>query len=110
VPLRAPSPVPPAAPGQHITAVIRPDSFDIRRLGGGPAAADGAVPNDVTGEVTDVRFIGPLVHYLVAVADRKWQVSARAGGTEILPEGTAVRLTWRPDEVIVLPDSANRTE
>jgi spermidine/putrescine transport system ATP-binding protein len=110
MPLRAPMPAPPAAPGQRVTAVIRPDSFDIRRLDGGPAAADGAVAAGVTGEVADVRFIGSLVHYLVAVADRNWQVSARAGGTEILPEGTAVRLTWRPDEVIVLPDSANGTE
>jgi spermidine/putrescine transport system ATP-binding protein len=105
LPLRAPAPAPVPLAGQRVTAVIRPDSFEIGRL-----AAGQATDGDVTGEVTDVRFIGSLVHYLVAVAGQGWQVSARAGSTEILPEGARVRLTWRPDEVIVMTSSPNRTE
>jgi spermidine/putrescine transport system ATP-binding protein len=116
LPLRVPVPVPPVGRGQHVTAVIRPDSFDVRRLDSRPTAAGGATGAGgsavagVPGEVADVRFIGSLVHYLVTAAGRSWQVSTRAAGTEIFGEGTPVRLTWRPDEVIVLPDSSNRTE
>jgi ABC-type Fe3+/spermidine/putrescine transport system ATPase subunit len=103
--LRASAPALALPAGQRVTAVIRPDSFEIARSGDGQAAR-GAV----TGEVTDVRFIGSLVYYRVAVAGRSWHVSARAGGTEILPEGARVRLTWRPDEVIVMTSSPDRTE
>jgi spermidine/putrescine transport system ATP-binding protein len=116
LPLRAPAPADVPSPGRRITAVIRPDSFEIGRLAGGhattatTATAGGPAAASVAGEVTDVRFIGSMVHYLVTVAGRHWQVSVRAGGTEILTEGTAVQLTWRPDEVIVLTDSSNRTE
>jgi spermidine/putrescine transport system ATP-binding protein len=105
LPLRAPAPPHPPAAGQRVTAVIRPDSFEI---GGLPA--DRAAANEVAGEVTDVRFIGSLVHYLVTVAGRSWQVSARAGSTDILPEGAKVALTWRADEVIVMTGSSERTE
>jgi ABC-type Fe3+/spermidine/putrescine transport system ATPase subunit len=97
LPLRALAPPQPAAVGQRVTAVIRPDSFEIERLPvGQPTAAE------VTGTVADVRFIGSLVQYLVTVAGRSWQVSARTSSAEIFPEGTSVRLSWRPDEVIVL--------
>jgi ABC-type Fe3+/spermidine/putrescine transport system ATPase subunit len=82
--------------------VIRPDSFEIARLADGHPAAAG----EAAGEVTDVRFIGSVVHYLVTVAGQGWQVSARAGSAEILPEGARVRLTWRSDEVIVMTSSA----
>jgi spermidine/putrescine transport system ATP-binding protein len=98
LPLRAPAPAPPPAAGQGVTAVIRPDSFEVRRATDGPATAD-----SVPGDVSDVRFIGSLVHYRVTAGDRHWQVSARAGGGEVLPEGTSVRLSWRADEVILLP-------
>jgi ABC-type Fe3+/spermidine/putrescine transport system ATPase subunit len=112
LPLRAPAPAQ-APAGQHVTAVIRPDSFEIRPLGpgepGGPGA-DGPAAGAVTGVVTDVRFIGSLVHYRVVVADRAWQVSARAGSAAVLGEGTRVRLTWRADEVIVLTSPTDRTE
>jgi ABC-type Fe3+/spermidine/putrescine transport system ATPase subunit len=99
LPLRAPAPdhAPPA--GQSVTAVIRPDSFDIR-----PARAGQTADGDLVGKVTDVRFIGSLVHYRVAAGGRDWQVSARAGGAEVLPEGAAVQLTWRPEEVIVMTE------
>jgi ABC-type Fe3+/spermidine/putrescine transport system ATPase subunit len=105
LPIRAPIPARAPSAGQHVTVVIRPDSFDISRLADGQAA-DG----DVAGKVTDVRFIGSLVHYLVTVAGRGWQVSARAGSAEILPEGARVRLTWRADEVIVMTSPSDRTE
>ncbi len=97
LPLRAPAPAPPPVPGQGVTAVIRPDSFEVTRATDSPAKAD-----SVAGQVSDVRFIGSLVHYRVTVGDRDWQVSARAGGGEILPEGTSVWLGWRANEVIVL--------
>jgi spermidine/putrescine transport system ATP-binding protein len=97
LPLRALAPPQPTAVGQRVTAVIRPDSFEIERLPvGQPTGAE------VTGTVADVRFIGSLVQYLVTVAGRSWQVSARTSSAEIFPEGTSVRLSWRPDEVIVL--------
>jgi len=48
--------------------------------------------------VSDVRFIGSLVHYLVTMPGRKWQVSARAGSADILAEGTRVSLSWRDEE------------
>lgn len=104
LPLRAPTPARAPAAGQRVTAVIRPDSFEISRGTDGEAAAD-----SVAGEVTDVRFIGSLVHYLVTVAGRRWQVSARAGSGEILREGTSVRLTWRADEVIVMTSTSDQT-
>ncbi len=50
------------------------------------------------------------MHYRVTVAGRDWQVSARAGSAEILPEGDSVRLSWRADEVIVMTSPSNRTE
>jgi spermidine/putrescine transport system ATP-binding protein len=101
LPLRAPAPALLPATGQGVTAVIRPDSFEVSRATDGPATAD-----TVAGEVSDVRFIGSLVHYRVTAGDRHWQVSARAGGGEILAEGTSVRLSWRADEVIVLAGAA----
>lgn len=96
----------PAAPVKHVrrrVSGIRPDSFAVSRATDGPAPAD-----SVAGTVTDVRFIGSLVHYRVAAGDRQWQVSARAGGGEILPEGISVRLSWRADEVIVLAGGTGR--
>jgi len=99
LPLRAPVPASAPAAGQRVTVVIRPDSFEIT-----PALPGQAAGGDVAGEVTDVRFIGSLVHYRVAAGSRDWQVSARAGSAEILPEGAAVQLTWRPDEVIVMTE------
>jgi spermidine/putrescine transport system ATP-binding protein len=104
LPLRAPAPAPPPAAGQGVTAVIRPDSFEVRRATDGPATAD-----SVPGDVSDVRFIGSLVHYRVTAGDRHWQVSARAGSGEVLPEGTSVRLSWRADEVILLPGAPGPT-
>jgi spermidine/putrescine transport system ATP-binding protein len=97
LPLRVPAPPQAPAAGQRVTAVIRPDSFEIARPADGPLS-----PAAVAGTVADVRFIGSLVQYLVTVAGRKWQVSARAGSAEIFPEDTSVHLTWRPDEVIVM--------
>ena len=102
LPLRVPGSGQRLASGRRVTAVVRPDSFEISRLD----APDEAVGRDeATGEVTDVRFIGALVQYQVSVGGRGWQVTARAGNAEILPEGTPVRLTWRPDEIVVLPAS-----
>ena len=57
----------------------------------------------LTGQVSDVRFIGSLVHYRVTAGGRDWQVSARAGGSDVLPEGTVADLTWHAAEVIMLP-------
>jgi spermidine/putrescine transport system ATP-binding protein len=114
LPLRVPADGLVPSAGQRVTAVIRPDSFEITRLaersGSGAPASGGAADGAVTGEVTDVRFIGSVVHYVVTAAGQGWQVSARAGSAEILPEGARVRLTWRADEVIVLTSSPNRTE
>jgi len=95
--LRARAPAPLPAAGGEVTVVIRPDSFDVAPLKAGETAT-----GDVVGEVSDVRFIGSLVHYLVTVPGRKWQVSARAGSADILAEGTRVSLSWRDEEVIVM--------
>jgi ABC-type Fe3+/spermidine/putrescine transport system ATPase subunit len=95
--LRAPARAPLPAAGGRVTVVIRPDSFDVALLKAGENAA-----GDVVGEVSDVRFIGSLVHYLVTVPGRKWQVSARAGSADVLAEGTRVSLSWRDEEVIVM--------
>lgn len=95
--LRAPALAPLPAAGGRVTVVIRPDSFDVAPLKAGENAA-----GDVVGEVSDVRFIGSLVHYLVTVPGRKWQVSARAGSADVLAEGTRVGLSWRDEEVIVM--------
>jgi len=95
--LRAPAPAPLPAAGGRVTVVIRPDSFDVAPLKAGENAA-----GDVVGEVSDVRFIGSLVHYLVTVPGRKWQVSTRAGSADVLAEGTRVSLSWRDEEVIVM--------
>jgi ABC-type Fe3+/spermidine/putrescine transport system ATPase subunit len=97
LPLRVPAPPQAPAAGQRVIAVIRPDSFEITQDSGGPPSAAG-----VAGTIADVRFIGSLVQYLVTVAGRTWQVSARAGSAEILPEGSGVCLSWRPDEVILM--------
>jgi spermidine/putrescine transport system ATP-binding protein len=107
LPLRAPAPPGPFAVGQRVTAVIRPDSFEIARLPDGQAAVS---DDKVTGQIADVRFVGSLVHYRVTVVGRDWQVSARAGSAEILPEGDSVRLSWRADEVIAMTSPSNRTE
>jgi spermidine/putrescine transport system ATP-binding protein len=105
LPIRAPVPPQPLAVGECVTAVIRPDSFEIRR-----PADDPPGPAEVAGTVADVRFIGSLVHYLVSAAGRRWQVSVRAGSAEIFPEGTSVCLSWRSDEVIVMASLSDRTE
>ena len=102
LPLRVPGLAKRLASGQRVTVVIRPDSFEISRLGGQAKPDEAVGRGEAAGEVTDVRFIGALVQYQVAAGGRGWQVTARAGNSEILPEGTPVRLTWRPDEVILL--------
>jgi TOBE domain len=67
-------------------------------VAGNPGPAGG-----VRGEVSNVRFIGSLVHYRVGAGGHDWQVSTRAGGSEVLPEGTSVWLSWHAAEVIMLP-------
>jgi spermidine/putrescine transport system ATP-binding protein len=103
LPLRVPSPARAPLAGQRVTAVIRPDSFEISRADGETAHGG------LTGEIADVRFVGSVVHYRVAAAGHDWQVSARAGSAEILSEGTSVRLTWRADEVIVMAGSPGQS-
>ena len=88
-----------AAPAGPVTVAVRPERIVI-------APAEGAAGgiNDLPGRVTEVIFAGSSVSYLVARDEETIKVFTQNTGGAPLPEGTPVRLTFKPsDAVIVAP-------
>ena len=86
------------ATGGPAAVCLRPEAISIAPVTGEPAG-----PNAALGEVLDTVFLGNIVRYRVAVADRTVlvEIAAEQVGSPLRPR-TAVRLSWSPTSAVLL--------
>jgi ABC-type Fe3+/spermidine/putrescine transport system ATPase subunit len=94
----------PWKPGDPVAVVIRPERIRLTA----PAPGAGVGPADgVAGTVEECIFRGQLRRYRVRLGQgRVWSVDeAATGGSPAAPVGATVRLTWRAEDCLVIPDA-----
>jgi putative spermidine/putrescine transport system ATP-binding protein len=84
---------PPAAGGPRVAAIVRPERVMLE-----PATDGGLVAT-----VSDVIYLGQSLRYQLDLAGRTVVATSTDRGARF-PAGTQVRLTWRPDDVWLIPD------
>ena len=90
---------PGTAEGREVAAVVRPERVMLT-----PADAEGASPGDgLPATVTDVIYLGQSLRYHLDSGQRKDIVATSTDRGARFAAGTPVRLTWRPDDVWVIP-------
>lgn len=94
----APLPRAPVRPGDPIALVLRAEVLTLSRRA---EAMPSPTLSTVDGTVADVRFVGAVVSYRIAVGDRELTVS-RPSQTEILGEGDPVTVAWNPRDALLL--------
>src|SRR5262245_29769461 len=88
-------------PGSEAALVLRAESISLLPAGGSaPARGNGRA--SLRGRVADVRFVGAMVHYRVDVAGTRLHAIESSEGS-LLQEGSAVDVSWRTEEALVLP-------
>jgi spermidine/putrescine ABC transporter ATP-binding subunit len=89
------------SPGVPVAVAVRPER--IRLAPAGPAAP--AADNAVAGTVEECIFRGALRRYRVRLPHgRLWSVDEAAAGDGVVhAAGTAVRLSWRAEDCLLLP-------
>jgi putative spermidine/putrescine transport system ATP-binding protein len=82
---------------------VRPERIRLAPAAGGA----GATENGVAGTVEECIFRGALRRYRVRLdPGRVWSVDEPAtGGPPSAAPGATVRLTWRPEDCLLLPDT-----
>jgi spermidine/putrescine ABC transporter ATP-binding subunit len=86
-------------PGGEVAAVVRPERVMLA-----PADAGSDNPGDgLPATVTDVIYLGQSLRYHLSSHQHKDIVATSTDRGARFPAGTAVRLTWRPDDVWVIP-------
>ncbi len=94
-----PAPIPGLSPGQRATAIVRPERVRIE-----PAGTSGTNGVGLHATVSDVIYLGQSLRYHLELRPDTAVIATSADhGTRFAP-GTAVRLTWRPDDVWLIPD------
>ncbi len=88
----------PLPPGRRVTAIVRPERV---RLEPAAPAADGAA---LSATVADVIYLGQSLRYHLDLGSEKSVIATSADHGARFAPGTAVRLTWRPDDVWLIPD------
>jgi ABC-type Fe3+/spermidine/putrescine transport system ATPase subunit len=78
--------------------LLRPEAIQLERVGAGPDQ-NGAT---MRGQVTDVRFIGSIVHYSIATRERTIVASRPPESTRLFSEGEDITVNWEPDDVLIL--------
>jgi len=86
------------ATGSPAWLLLRPEVLGIERAGGG----DERPLTSLRGRVVDVSYLGPVVHYRVAVSDRELLASRSLEHGRPLDEGEEVLVTWDPADALVL--------
>jgi ABC-type Fe3+/spermidine/putrescine transport system ATPase subunit len=92
--VRAPCGPGDAAPGTRVCGLVRPERV---RLGPGGQAG-------VAGTVTDAIYLGQAVRYHVGVAGGPELVAVAADRAVGHPPGSAVTLSWMPEDVWLIPE------
>jgi spermidine/putrescine transport system ATP-binding protein len=100
----APLPPAPVRRGDPVALVLRAEVLTLSSRGQAPP---GPALSTVEGTVADVRFVGAVVSYRIAVGERELTVS-RPSQTEILAEGEPVTVTWNPRDALLLADDDER--
>jgi spermidine/putrescine ABC transporter ATP-binding subunit len=91
------------APGAAVAVAVRPERI---RLSAGPATGAASAANATAGQVEECVFRGASRRYRVRLPHgRVWSVDEPATGGAPLPAaGTAVRLEWRAEDCLVIPE------
>jgi spermidine/putrescine ABC transporter ATP-binding subunit len=91
-------------PGDAVAVAVRPEKIRLAPVtpGGGAEA-----PNTFAGVVEECIFRGALRRYRVRLPHgRVWSVDEPStSGTPALPASATVRVQWRPEDCLVVPDS-----
>jgi spermidine/putrescine ABC transporter ATP-binding subunit len=88
-------------PGREAAAIVRPERLTVE-----PAATGPQTPGDgLLATVTDVIYLGQSLRYHLQSGQHKDVVATSTDRGARFAAGTAVRLTWRPDDVWVIPQS-----
>jgi len=87
-------------PGADASLVLRAESISLLPASGEPSGGQGRAV--LRGRVADVRFVGAMVHYRVDVDETRLHAIESSEGS-LLEEGSAVDVSWRAEEALVLP-------
>ena len=88
------------APGQPVHAVIRQESIRLEPTG---ADAGPAGPNHFAATIVFHAFAGQAHHYVVQLANGRELEVAAPGAAVPLARGARTYVSWRPDDVVLLP-------
>ena len=94
-----PCAAPGLARGQRVAAIVRPERVRIEPAS--PSGADGA---GLPATVADVIYLGQSLRYHLELRPDKSVIATAADRGARFAPGTAVRLTWRPDDVWLIPE------
>jgi len=85
--------------GQKVAAIVRPERVRIE-----PASPPGADGAGLPATVADVIYLGQSLRYHLELRPDKSVIATAADRGVRFAPGTAVRLTWRPDDIWLIPD------
>ncbi|HWT80662.1 MAG TPA: ABC transporter ATP-binding protein, partial [Candidatus Methylomirabilis sp.] len=90
-------------PGDAVAVAVRPEKIRLLPISSG--ATD--TPNVFAGTVEECIFRGALRRYRIRLPhDRLWNVDEPStSGTPALAEASRIRVQWRPEDCLLLPDS-----
>ncbi|UCH35288.1 MAG: ABC transporter ATP-binding protein [Armatimonadota bacterium] len=85
-----------APPGSEMLVSLRPERIALQ-----PAEEPSGAPNRARGRIREAIFLGPLVRYLVEVADRyTLRVVHLSSGGRTFREGDEVLAEWQADDMV----------
>ena len=90
--------LPALPPGREVSAIVRPERVVLEPAG----AANGG--DGLVATVTDVIYLGQSLRYHLESRQHKEVVAISTDRGARFAPGAPVRLTWRPDDVWVIPD------
>jgi spermidine/putrescine ABC transporter ATP-binding subunit len=82
-------------PGRAVAAIVRPERITLE---------PGTAPRGLAAEVDDVIYLGQSVRYHLKARTGKQVIATAADRGARFAPGAAVRFSWRPDDVWVIPD------
>ncbi len=85
----------PAHRASVATVMIRPHRINVE-------PANSGTPH---GTVTSVVYVGDQVSYSIQAGGQPWSVQAVSAGARPLDVGTPVRMQWKRDDAVALPES-----
>ncbi len=87
------------AQGQRVTAIVRPERIRLE-----PAAAPATGGAGLLAAVSDVIYLGQSLRYHLDLDPQTSVIATAADHGARFAPGTSVRLTWRKDDVWLIPD------